>query len=207
MACHNNYMQENYMYNGYNTNVNDVDFIRNNFMNGQVNNYENHYVIAGQEYGVQNENYYDNYHHRYNHYYITDVNYVADHYMDHNVYHHNTNNVYNGEDYLGAENVFVYDDENGVMNPVGNFANANNFANAEFFNQNQRRPCNNSTVRRIPCGNNNNNNKCNCCNQCNCCNKCNCCNQCNCNKQENKCNCKCNCKCKCECKKNNKCRR
>lgn len=144
---------------------------------GQVNNYENHDVIGGQAYAINNENYYDNYHHRYNHYYVTDTNYTKDHYIDYNVYHHDTNHVYNGADYHGAQNIFVDEDNNGCgrVRPLANAqaAQANNqgmqgvqdLQSTQGTQSNNmrpnpnRRPCHNNTVRRCkPC----------CCN-CGCC--------------------------------------
>lgn len=182
-------------------NGNNNNAMTANAMGGQVNNYENHDVVAGQTYNVENQNYYDNYHHRYNHYYVTDNNYIQDHYMDYNVYHHDTNTVYNGEDYHEPQTIFVdYDENNGwEYNRPYAYTNAN-VANGQSpvqENTNRRRKtCNNTTIRRIPCGHSNNvwnsQNNCNCNNN-SCCN-----NKCSCN---NNCTCKCKCKCKnCNCR-------
>lgn len=182
-------------------------------MGGQVKNYEKHDVVAGQAYNIENQNYYDNYHHRYNHYYVTDNNYIQDHYMDYNVYHHDTNTVYNDADYHEAQPIFVDDDENNEYDRPYNNANDQVQENPNR----KRKVCNNTTIRRIPCGESNRvwkphnncnfNQKCNCNNNNFCCNNNCCCNNNNCKQEkECKCTCKCNCKQK-ECKiKKDKCK-
>ena len=95
---------------------------QSNFANGgQVNYYQSNGTVAGQDYTVQNSNYYDNYYTKQNNYYVNDVNYVTDHYQDYNVYHFNTQTVYNGTVYEGATNVVA---TNGTQ-PVNSANTAN----------------------------------------------------------------------------------
>lgn len=83
---------------------------------GQVKHYENSATINGQEYVVENKNYYDNYYTKYNHYYVKDINYVTDHYSDYNVYHYNTETVYNGSVCEGSTDIVENNNSNQCYN-------------------------------------------------------------------------------------------
>jgi hypothetical protein len=55
---------------------------------GEVNHYEDYKYIDGEDYCIENKNYYDNYYKKCNHYYITDYDYITDHYYEYDVYHY-----------------------------------------------------------------------------------------------------------------------
>lgn len=91
---------------------------------GKVRRYEKEFDVKGNNYCVENKNYYDNYYNRYNNYYVTDYDYVNNYYADYNVYHYKRELIDENSQYLGCKDIYANE-----ANANNNGANYNGFEN------------------------------------------------------------------------------
>lgn len=96
--------------------------------------YNNSQDINGQDYVVENRNYYNNYYTRYNNYYVNNIDINKDFVKDVNVYHYSSETVYEGCEYLGSSTV--------VQNDNGSSGCRNNQGRSSQCGRNQGCNCN-----------------------------------------------------------------